>query len=78
MSPEPGVLGRLAASVADGTPVDWSHIEPDIERFQPGTSYAQAPLLLRSLDGGAFTDVSSIAGADFTKARVGRGLAVGG
>src|SRR6478672_2668409 len=31
LSPEPGVLGRLAASVADGTPVDWSHIEPDIE-----------------------------------------------
>ena len=30
MSPEPGVLGRLAASVADGTPVDWSHIESDI------------------------------------------------
>ena len=30
MSPEPGVLGRLAASVADGTPVDWSHIEADI------------------------------------------------
>ena len=30
MSPEPGVLGRLAASVADGTPVDWNHIESDI------------------------------------------------
>ena len=30
MSPEPGVLGSLAASVADGTPVDWSHIEADI------------------------------------------------
>jgi len=30
LSPEPGVLGRLAASVADGTPVDWSHIEADI------------------------------------------------
>ena len=30
MSPEAGVLGRLAASVADGTPVDWNHVEPDI------------------------------------------------
>jgi serine/threonine protein kinase/tetratricopeptide (TPR) repeat protein len=30
LSPEAGVLGRLAASVADGTPVDWSHVEPDI------------------------------------------------
>jgi serine/threonine-protein kinase len=30
LSPEPGVLGRLAASVADGTPVDWNHIESDI------------------------------------------------
>ena len=30
MSPEPGILGRLAASVADGTPVDWNHIESDI------------------------------------------------
>jgi hypothetical protein len=53
------------------------HIEPDIERFQPGTSYAQSPLLLRALDGGAFSDVSALAGADFGKARVGRGLALG-
>jgi hypothetical protein len=53
------------------------HIEPDIARFQPGTSYAQAPLLLRALDGGAFSDASALAGADFGQARVGRGLAVG-
>jgi eukaryotic-like serine/threonine-protein kinase len=30
LSPEAGVLGRLAASVADGTPVDWNRVEPDI------------------------------------------------
>jgi TolB-like protein/tetratricopeptide (TPR) repeat protein len=29
LSPEADVLGRLAASVADGTPVDWSHAESD-------------------------------------------------
>jgi len=53
------------------------HIEPDIERFQPGTGYAQPPLMLRALDGGKFTDASALAGADFSQARVGRGLALG-
>jgi serine/threonine-protein kinase len=30
LSPEAGVLGRLAASVADGTPIDWQNAESDI------------------------------------------------
>src|SRR5262245_56025596 len=30
LSPEVGVLGRLAASVADGTPVDWSRVDADV------------------------------------------------
>jgi TolB-like protein/Tfp pilus assembly protein PilF len=30
LSPEAGALGRLAASVADGSPVDWSHVESEV------------------------------------------------
>jgi hypothetical protein len=53
------------------------HIEPDIARFSPGQTHAQSAQLFRGISGGRFADVSALAGADFTKPRVGRGLAAG-
>ncbi len=53
------------------------HIEPDIARYQPGQAHAQSALLLRGLPEGGFEDVTALAGADFARPRVGRGLAHG-
>lgn len=53
------------------------HIEPDIARFSPAESHAQAPQLFRGLPGGRFADASALAGPDFVRPRVGRGLAAG-
>ena len=53
------------------------HIEPDIARFSPAESHAQSPQLFRGLPGGRFADASALAGDDFRRPRVGRGLAAG-
>jgi hypothetical protein len=52
------------------------HIEPDIATARQGEHYAQRPQLFRGRAGG-FEDVSERSGADFSRALVGRGLAIG-
>jgi hypothetical protein len=51
------------------------HIEEEIGRVQPKVSYKEPPLLFHNLGNGRFEDVSSKAGADFTRANVARGAA---
>jgi len=53
------------------------HIEPEIERFGGRERYAQSAQIFRGVDGGRFEDVSALAGSDFARPRVGRGLATG-
>jgi hypothetical protein len=63
--------GALDLALANG------HIEPDIARFSSGAHFAQAPLLFRGRGDGSFDDVSALAGADFSREHVARGLAYG-
>lgn len=51
------------------------HVFDTIDRVRPDISYAQPPLLQRNTGGGIFRDVSTEVGPDFTRPRVGRGLA---
>jgi enediyne biosynthesis protein E4 len=51
------------------------HIEPTIQSVHKETTYEQPMQLLRNVKGKRFVDVSKSVGADFTKPRVGRGLA---
>jgi hypothetical protein len=62
----------------DGWPdifVNDGHIESDIEKIQKRITYRQPPHLFRNLGQGKFEDVAATAGADFDRARVGRGAA---
>lgn len=52
------------------------HVETSVHEVQATTTYEQPPLLFRGLGAGKFADVSSLAGPDFGKAIVGRGLAL--
>lgn len=63
--------GALDLVLANG------HIEPDIARFAPDQSSAQAPLLFRGRGDGTFEDATALAGQDFRAPRVARGLAYG-
>ena len=62
--------GWLDLIVANG------HIEPEIARFRPGQTHAQALQIFRGLPDGSFEDVSAEVGADVAEPRVARGLAV--
>jgi hypothetical protein len=53
------------------------HIEPSISQLKQELQHAQAPQLLRNLEGRRFEDVSARAGAPFASRIVGRGLAAG-
>jgi enediyne biosynthesis protein E4 len=63
--------GRLDIFAANG------HVADDIARVQPTITYAQPPHLFRNLGGKKFEDVSTRAGAAFSKAAVARGAAYG-
>lgn len=53
------------------------HVQDNIERIDPGTTYRQKPQLFRNENGKRFAEVSAQSGPDFGKAIVGRGLATG-
>ena len=51
------------------------HIDSDIQRVQPNVKYAMPPHLFRNLGKGDFQEVTKSVGSDFSKPRVGRGVA---
>jgi enediyne biosynthesis protein E4 len=53
------------------------HVLDNIERYHPGTSYAEPKMMFRNKGGGAFENVSDQLGADFVAPRVSRGAATG-
>jgi len=53
------------------------HVYPVVDKNQWGTSYAQQPLLFRSLQNGKFERVGAAPGSALASAWCGRGLAVG-
>lgn len=53
------------------------HVESQIEKVDPAQTYRQSAQLFRNLDGAHFVDISALAGPDFTRRIVGRGIAVG-
>ncbi len=53
------------------------HVDDDIARFDPSTTYRQPTQLFRNLHGKRFADLSTQAGPDLQRPIVGRGLAVG-
>ena len=61
--------GMLDLALANG------HLEPDIAATHGGQTYAQPPMLFRGR-GRTYVDVSGVAGPDFARPRVGRGLVV--
>jgi enediyne biosynthesis protein E4 len=63
--------GALDLVVSNG------HIDEAVRSLRTGVAHAQPPLLFRNLGNGRFQDVAAAAGAEFARARVGRGLACG-
>lgn len=63
--------GRLDLAVANG------HIDETVRNIRGNVGYAQPPQLFFNQGGGKFREAASEAGADFAKAKVGRGLAFG-
>ena len=63
--------GRLDLAVANG------HIDETVRNIRGNVGYAQSSQLFLNQGGGKFREVASEAGADFAKAKVGRGLAFG-
>lgn len=63
--------GRLDLAVANG------HIDETVRNIRGNVGYAQPPQLFLNQGAGKFREVASEAGADFAKAKVGRGLAFG-
>lgn len=53
------------------------HVLDNIDRYHPGTRYAEPKLMFRNLGNGCFQNVSSQLGADFLSPAVSRGAAVG-
>jgi hypothetical protein len=53
------------------------HVLDNIERYHPGTSYAEPKMMFRNKGGGVFENVSDQLGADFVAPRVSRGAATG-
>jgi len=63
----------------DGLPdviVANGHVADDIEKANPGITYAEPTLLCRNRGNGTFEDVSEAVGGDLVRHRVGRGLAL--
>src|SRR5262249_55266091 len=50
------------------------HIDPDIQKLQVNVKFAEPPHLFRNLGKGKFAEVTKSAGAEFSAARVGRGV----
>jgi hypothetical protein len=63
--------GSLDLVVANG------HIYETVRRIRGNIGYAQPPYLFLNQGNGTFRDVAAAAGGDFSKPKVGRGLAVG-
>jgi hypothetical protein len=54
-----------------------SHIYPEADKYQWGTSYAQQPLLFRNLRNGKFERVGAAPGSGLALSLLSRGLAIG-
>lgn len=54
-----------------------SHIYPEADKYQWGTSYAQQPLLFRNLSNGKFERVGAAPGSGLALSLTARGLAIG-
>ena len=63
--------GWLGLMIANG------HVDDDIARLDPSTTYRQPTQLFRNLRGRSFAELSTQAGPDLQRPIVGRGLAVG-
>jgi hypothetical protein len=63
--------GLLDLAVANG------HIDETVRNIRGNVGYAQPPQLFLNQRGGKFREAAAEAGADFAKAKVGRGLACG-
>jgi len=63
--------GRRDLFIANG------HVLDNVERYHPGTRYAEPKLMFRNLGNGCFENVSGQLGADFLSAAVSRGAAIG-
>jgi len=63
--------GRLDLAVANG------HIDETVRNIRGNVGYAQPPQLFLNQGGGRFREAASEAGAEFARAKVGRGLACG-
>ena len=63
--------GLLDLAVANG------HIDETVRNIRGNVGYAQPPQLFLNQRGGKFREAGAEAGADFAKAKVGRGLACG-
>jgi hypothetical protein len=63
--------GRLDLAVGNG------HIDETVRNIRGNVGYAQPPQLFLNQGNGKFREAASEAGADFAKAKVGRGLAYG-
>ncbi len=63
--------GRVDVFMANG------HVLDNVERYHPGTHYAEAKLMFRNLGKGIFQNVSSQLGPDFLLPCVSRGASVG-
>src|SRR5262249_1795871 len=63
--------GRLDLAVANG------HIDETVRNIRGNVGYAQPPQLFLNLGGGRFREAAGEAGAEFSRAKVGRGLACG-
>ncbi len=62
--------GRPDIFIANG------HVLDNIERYHPGTRYAEPKLMFRNLGNGTFKNVSKELGSDFLLPRVSRGAAI--
>ena len=52
------------------------HVHPEVQKFDPSTTYAQQDQLFRNNGNGSYTDISAPTSTVITPARVGRGAAV--
>jgi enediyne biosynthesis protein E4 len=53
------------------------HVNPQVDHYSFGVTYAERPLLFRNLHNGTFVEVGRNAGPEMAKARVARGAAIG-